>query len=74
MNSPLELVIPHLKKFTQYTVVVQAFNRMGAGPRNQEMVVTTGEDGNSMRPVRYVLLLLLLSTYISTKLIMPHVN
>jgi hypothetical protein len=45
MNSPLELVIPHLKKFTPYSVVVQAFNRMGAGPRNKEVVVSTGEDG-----------------------------
>ena len=34
-----------LKTFTDYVLVVQAFNRMGAGPKSQEVIVTTMEDG-----------------------------
>ena len=37
----------HLKKFTQYSIVVQAFNRVGAGPRSQELTVSTAEDGKT---------------------------
>ncbi len=48
--SPLRLTISHLKKFTKYSVVVQAFNKMGAGPRNEAVVVTTGEDGEWKNP------------------------
>jgi len=41
----LRLTVANLKKYTQYSVVVRAFNRVGAGPKNDPIVVTTGEDG-----------------------------
>ena len=34
-----------LKTFRDYALVIQAFNRMGAGPKSQEIIVTTMEDG-----------------------------
>ena len=43
--NQLSMRLTNLKKFTQYSVVVQAYNRVGAGPRNEEIVVTTDEDG-----------------------------
>jgi len=39
------MTVANLKKYTQYSVVVQAYNRVGAGPKNEAIVVTTGEDG-----------------------------
>lgn len=38
--------LDNLKKFAQYGVVVQAFNRAGTGPSSSEINATTLEDGN----------------------------
>ena len=43
---PLQAVLSNLKKYTRYRIVVQAYNRIGAGPRNQDLIVSTEEDGN----------------------------
>ncbi|XP_013911293.1 PREDICTED: Down syndrome cell adhesion molecule-like protein 1 [Thamnophis sirtalis] len=40
--------LDNLKKFAQYGVVVQAFNRAGTGPSSSEINATTLEDGMSM--------------------------
>ena len=42
---PLEAVLTNLKKFTRYRIVVQAYNRIGAGPRNEDLIISTAEDG-----------------------------
>lgn len=39
--------LDNLKKFAQYGVVVQAFNRAGTGPSSSEINATTLEDGES---------------------------
>ncbi|XP_076346768.1 cell adhesion molecule Dscam1-like isoform X3 [Tachypleus tridentatus] len=39
-----------LKKYTSYTVVVQAFNRKGAGPRSDPVIGRTREDVPSLPP------------------------
>lgn len=39
--------LDNLKKFAQYGVVVQAFNRAGTGPSSTEINATTLEDGRS---------------------------
>ncbi len=44
----LSLSLTHLKKYTRYAVVVQAYNRLGAGPRTEEIEVMTGEDGEKL--------------------------
>ncbi|TRY70745.1 hypothetical protein TCAL_04830 [Tigriopus californicus] len=46
----LELHITHLKKYTQYSIVVQAYNRMGAGPKHHEIILSTDEDVPSSPP------------------------
>ncbi len=40
--------LDNLKKFAQYGVVVQAFNRAGTGPSSSEINATTLEDGNEI--------------------------
>lgn len=40
--------LDNLKKFAQYGVVVQAFNRAGTGPSSSEINATTLEDGKDM--------------------------
>ena len=37
--------LDHLEKFTQYSVHVQAYNKIGAGPRTEDVIVLTLEDG-----------------------------
>uniref|UniRef100_A0A8C7X804 Down syndrome cell adhesion molecule b n=1 Tax=Oryzias sinensis TaxID=183150 RepID=A0A8C7X804_9TELE len=44
------IVLDNLKKFTQYSVVVQAANRAGTGPSSQQVVVKTLEDVPSRPP------------------------
>lgn len=39
--------LDNLKKFAQYGVVVQAFNRAGTGPSSSEINATTLEDGGA---------------------------
>lgn len=41
--------LDNLKKFAQYGVVVQAFNRAGTGPSSTEINATTLEDGENQR-------------------------
>lgn len=41
--------LDNLKKFAQYGVVVQAFNRAGTGPSSSEINATTLEDGENNR-------------------------
>lgn len=41
--------LDNLKKFAQYGVVVQAFNRAGTGPSSSEINATTLEDGKSLQ-------------------------
>lgn len=41
--------LDNLKKFAQYGVVVQAFNRAGTGPSSTEINATTLEDGKKRR-------------------------
>ncbi|XP_043471448.1 Down syndrome cell adhesion molecule-like protein Dscam2 isoform X2 [Leptopilina heterotoma] len=42
--------LPGLKKFTRYSIVVQAFNALGPGPLSPEVVATTLEDVPSSPP------------------------
>ncbi|VEN35147.1 unnamed protein product, partial [Callosobruchus maculatus] len=42
-NKEHHLKISGLKTYTQYSVVVQAFNRVGAGPTSEELKTTTAE-------------------------------
>ncbi|XP_036005994.1 Down syndrome cell adhesion molecule homolog isoform X1 [Fundulus heteroclitus] len=44
------IVLDNLKKFTQYSVVVQAANRAGTGPSSQQVVTKTLEDVPSRPP------------------------
>lgn len=41
--------LTNLKKFTRYSVVVQAYNVLGQGPMTPEVVATTLEDGKEER-------------------------
>ena len=48
-DDPEDLVsvlIPNLKKFTEYTVNVKCQNREGVGPTSPDIKVSTLEDGN----------------------------
>ena len=40
-----EAIIENLDKFTRYSVHVQAYNTLGAGPRTVDVDVLTLEDG-----------------------------
>ncbi|XP_060529783.1 cell adhesion molecule Dscam2 isoform X37 [Cylas formicarius] len=42
-NKEHYLKISNLKTYTQYSVVVQAFNKVGAGPTSEEIKATTAE-------------------------------
>lgn len=41
--------LTNLKKFTQYSVVVQAYNTLGQGPMTPEVVATTLQDGKQTK-------------------------
>lgn len=41
----LNLNLTGLKKFTRYSIIVQAYNHVGTSPRSDELVVLTSEDG-----------------------------
>ncbi|XP_075749282.1 cell adhesion molecule Dscam1-like [Rhipicephalus microplus] len=49
-EAPGECVLNNLRKFTKYSVLVQAFNAVGAGPRSDEVVVYTAEDVPQVAP------------------------
>lgn len=40
-----ELLLGSLAKYTRYTIVVQAFNEVGAGPLSEPLIAQTMEDG-----------------------------
>ena len=40
-----ECFLNNLRKFTKYSILLQAYNSIGAGPRSDEIVVSTAEDG-----------------------------
>ncbi len=46
--------LDNLKKFAQYGVVVQAFNRAGTGPSSSEINATTLEDGEVTITYTYI--------------------
>lgn len=48
--------LDNLKKFAQYGVVVQAFNRAGTGPSSSEINATTLEDGEDryQTPIEFI--------------------
>lgn len=50
--------LDNLKKFAQYGVVVQAFNRAGTGPSSSEINATTLEDGKASLSLGRVVFLL----------------
>ncbi|PSN39680.1 Down syndrome cell adhesion molecule-like protein Dscam2 [Blattella germanica] len=43
-GTELQIVLKGLHKFTEYIVLVQSYNRAGAGPRSEEVMATTEED------------------------------
>ena len=45
MQTRLKWRIEQLKTFTRYAIILQAFNSKGAGPKSDELIVTTMEDG-----------------------------
>ena len=45
LQTRLNWTIEQLKTFSNYAIIVQAFNRRGAGPKSPEIIVTTMEDG-----------------------------
>lgn len=49
--------LDNLKKFAQYGVVVQAFNRAGTGPSSSEINATTLEDGedDNKTPIPHIM-------------------
>nr|XP_037279893.1 LOW QUALITY PROTEIN: Down syndrome cell adhesion molecule-like protein Dscam2 [Rhipicephalus microplus] len=49
-EAPGECVLNNLRKFTKYSVLVQAYNAVGAGPRSDEVVVYTAEDVPHVAP------------------------
>lgn len=49
--------LDNLKKFAQYGVVVQAFNRAGTGPSSSEINATTLEDGEDVNKTPIPLIL-----------------
>ncbi|XP_022256217.1 Down syndrome cell adhesion molecule-like protein Dscam2 isoform X3 [Limulus polyphemus] len=49
-HTQQEVLLSQLEKFTSYTILVQGYNAMGAGPRSDEVVVRTLEDVPSEPP------------------------
>ncbi|KAL1487360.1 hypothetical protein MTO96_030974 [Rhipicephalus appendiculatus] len=45
-----ECVLNNLRKFTKYSILVQAYNAVGAGPRSDEVIVYTAEDVPQVAP------------------------
>ena len=49
-ETPYSLVLTSLQPFTEYAVILQAFNSVGAGPRSDEIFVSTLESSPSAWP------------------------
>lgn len=47
------VILNALKPFTEYTILVQAYNSMGAGPRSDEVIIETEEDGQCFNFLLY---------------------
>ncbi|XP_046988949.1 Down syndrome cell adhesion molecule homolog [Schistocerca americana] len=43
-GMPLQGLLTNLQKFTEYTVLIQAYNKAGAGPKSPEVTAMTDED------------------------------
>lgn len=43
-----ETLLQNLNKFTQYSIVVQAYTSQGSGPPSKEILVSSLEDGNEI--------------------------
>ncbi|XP_049771919.1 Down syndrome cell adhesion molecule-like protein 1 homolog [Schistocerca cancellata] len=43
-GMPLQGLLTNLQKFTEYTVLIQAYNKAGAGPKSPEITAMTDED------------------------------
>ena len=55
-EEEMSLVLENLEKFTRYSVSIQAYNKIGTGPKNVPEVVTkTLEDGNFKYQVHIIL-------------------
>ena len=67
----MELVLDNLEKFTRYTVSIQAYNKLGAGPKNvPEVVAKTQEDGNFRQHINSNFMLLhLISLHLFRELV-----
>ena len=63
----LSLQISNLEVFTEYAVVVQAFNKIGQGPMSEEALVHTAE-GAPTKPPEDVSLVTLSSQQIKVRL------
>ncbi|CAG2161662.1 unnamed protein product [Oppiella nova] len=50
LGSAFSLILQGLRPYTHYSVIVQAYNNVGAGPRSDEMTVRTGESIPSSAP------------------------
>ena len=54
-EEEMSLVLKNLEKFSRYSVSIQAYNKIGTGPKNVPEVVTkTLEDGNFN--IKYIIL------------------
>lgn len=49
-----QFVLQDLFKFTKYVITVQAFNEIGFGPRSDEVVARTQEDGTCLVDIYYI--------------------
>ena len=49
-DSPYTLILSALQPFTEYAIILQAFNSVGAGPRSDEIFVSTFESSPSGAP------------------------
>ena len=46
VKEEMSLVLNNLEKFTRYSISIQAYNKIGTGPKNiPEVVAKTDEDG-----------------------------
>lgn len=45
LSEPMSVIISGLDKFSKYAIHVQAFNRVGTGPKSADSISLTMEDG-----------------------------
>lgn len=49
-----EVLLSGLKKYTRYTIVVQAYNEVGSGPLSEQVTTETMEDGKFLNSLHYL--------------------